>query len=360
MRLAVRVDASGAMGIGHVMRCLTLAQECRHQGAEATFFCREHPGNLLDFIRAQGFPAIGLPSPVGAPRGGSLYEQWLGVPWYQDARDTIEAMGSHAFDWLVVDHYALDARWEEALAPKVGRILAIDDLADRPHAVDLLLDQNRPEHTEAYAALCPKGCHRLLGPRYALLRREFLEARRAVQPRSGGVGRLLVFYGGVDATNETSKALRALQTLGRDWHVDVVIGATNPHRAEVERRVVDLKGAVLHVGSTEMARLMAQADLSLGAAGTATWERAGVGLPVVATVVAENQQEIGSEIVRCGLGQCLGEAAQVGEQDLVQALLDLEANPEKGHRYSAAGWALVDGQGAARVYQQMATAGEAP
>ncbi len=149
MRVVFRADASLNIGSGHVMRCLTLANALRESGASCFFVCREHPGNLLELIREQGFEAIGLPLPKtfeslhGKHSSSRLtYAGWLGDSWQRDAEQTLAALNGELADWLVVDHYALDSAWEESLRPACRRLLVIDDLADRDHRCDLLLDQN--------------------------------------------------------------------------------------------------------------------------------------------------------------------------------------------------------------------------
>jgi len=196
-------------------------------------------------------------------------------------------------DWLVVDHYALDRRWEEQMRPFVRKIMVIDDLADHPHDCDLLLDQNLYEDMETrYDGLVPEHCIKLLGPKYALLRRGFREARANLRERDGTVKRILVFFGGSDSTNETAKALEAIQLLGRpDIAVDVVVGLSNPHKDGIKEMCSIMPNAKYYCQVDNMAELMAQADLAVGAGGSATWERCFLGLPSITIITAKNQRE---------------------------------------------------------------------
>jgi UDP-2,4-diacetamido-2,4,6-trideoxy-beta-L-altropyranose hydrolase len=238
--IVFRVDASFQIGSGHVARCLTLADRLRDDGAKCRFIHRLHPGHLVDVIRARGYAVAELPAPSQFASG---YQQWLGTSQHQDASETIAALAGESADWLVVDHYGLDAHWEQALRPHAVNIAVLDDLADRPHDCDLLVDQNyQPDGERRYDGLLPERSRRLCGTRYALLRREYAAARRTVGPRRGPVSRVLVFYGGVDAHNETGRALRALSRPGLDHiFVDVVVGAKNPHR----RALLELAAAGL-------------------------------------------------------------------------------------------------------------------
>ena len=308
MRVAFRADASLAIGTGHAMRCLTLAEELRRRGAEVLFICRRHAGHLCGLISEKGFRVECLPgqnvaldeTPAGpasrAHRGEGenlpAHTDWLGADWRLDAEQTAEAIrGLGVVDWLIVDHYALDARWESALRAVTRRIMVIDDLADRAHDCDLLLDQNLyPEMERRYEALVPTGCCTLLGPRYALLRPEFAEARAKLRERTGDVRRVLISFGGVDATNETQKAIEAVGDLpGSGVEVDVVIGGGNPHRNNLAAICARQPGVHLHLQTHRMAQLMVEADLSIGGGGTVAWERCAVGLPAISWPIAENQ-----------------------------------------------------------------------
>ena len=240
LKVVFRTDSSLQIGSGHVMRCLTLADELRLRGADVMFVCREHPGNLIGLIEAKGYPVVRLPQAeveyTAAPED-LAHATWLGVSWQQDAADTIAAIGDTQPQWLIIDHYAIDHRWEEKLRSDVGKIMVIDDLADRPHNCDLLLDQNLYQAMQTrYDNLVPISCQKLLGPKYALLRPEFAAARKSLQLRDGQVKRVLVFFGGVDPSNETGKALQALAGfIDRQFEVDVVVGGGNLHKEQIQK-----------------------------------------------------------------------------------------------------------------------------
>ena len=218
------------------------------------------------------------------------HAHWLGTSQHTDAQASIQALSDQTWDWLIVDHYALDARWESAHRQTAKNILAIDDLADRQHDCDVLLDQNfYGDMDTRYTGKIPEHCRLLLGPRYALLRYEFRQSRVRVKPRTGPVKRVLVFFGGVDADNYTGRAVEALIDLGIDGlHVDVVVGAQQPHREQIELACT-MQHFECHVQTKCMAELMATADLAIGAGGSATWERCCLGLPTLSICTAENQ-----------------------------------------------------------------------
>jgi UDP-2,4-diacetamido-2,4,6-trideoxy-beta-L-altropyranose hydrolase len=332
MRVAVRADASPAIGSGHVMRCLSLADGLRREGASVSFLSRSMPPHLASLVSQHGHEVRDLAGD-------------------DDAAATARAMEGHC-DWLVVDHYALGARWETALRATASRLLVIDDLADRAHDCDVLLDQNL--HVEAaprYAGRVPPGCELLLGPQFALLRREFRSARTEAAARAGDVSRLLVSFGGADSSNDTVVAIEAVAaTLPRLTRVDVVIGAGHAHGDAIEQACAR-HGYRCHVQTDRMAELMAAADLAIGAGGVTTWERCCVGLPAVAVAAAANQVDVVEQAARHGLVYALDGEVSAGRLGVhLRALAD---NPGLRQRMSHLGLETVDGLGVERVVQAM-------
>ena len=319
--VAIRVDASRAIGTGHVARCLALANALRARGAEAVFLTRAFAGGGFETIRAAGFEVVALPVRDGCERS------WLGASQDEelaDLRTALSARGRrHA---IVVDHYSLDARWERVARDFSSSIVAIDDLADRPHDCDILIDQNRILGGErAYRPLVPPGATLLLGPRYALLREEFVRAQPRL--RDGNVANVLVFFGGVDAPNVTTRALDALAAPG--WSavtVDVVVGAGNPHAARITPRA-DARTRV-HVSTNAIARLMEGADLALGAGGTASWERVWLGLPSLVAAIAPNQTALVRDMHAAGIAFDMGPAAVEDSAAIGRALELVRARPD--------------------------------
>ncbi len=312
VRIAFRADASVQIGTGHVMRCLTLADELTRQGHECRFVCREHEGHLGDLIAGKGYGLSLLPAHSDneldtKDSRSDDYVRWLGVAWQEDARETLDALTSWKPDWLVVDHYALDAAWERALANTVGGIMVIDDLASRPHECALLLDQNLGRVESDYDGLLPDNCQRLIGPGYALLRPEFANLReqslnRRQQPE---LKRILISLGGVDRTNVTGQVLDALSesALTVTTELDIIMGAAAPYLDEIRQQAARMPfKATVSAGVTDMAERMCLADLSIGAAGSTSWERCCLGLPAITVVLAENQRLIGEALSENGAG----------------------------------------------------------
>lgn len=355
MKAVFRVDASSHMGSGHFVRCLTLAETLRERGAEVRFVCREHPGHMAERLTRSSIPVTLLPAPPGEKTYTENYADWLGVSQETDAAETIEALRGDRPDWLVVDHYGLDASWERALRPHVGKVLVIDDLANRPHDCDALLDQNFSQDAETrYQGRVPPDCRRLLGPRYALLRLEYLAYRKTRLPRNGKVQRILVFFGGTDPVNMTGMALQALSHSDfQNCQADVVIGAHHPHRPEIERLVAQRPQTVLHEPRPHLADLMAEADLALGGGGATTWERLCLGLPSLVVGIAQNQVPACESLAQSGLIRYLGFYREIDHERLRHELLSMMGNTQTLTEISSKAQNLVDGLGALRVAEFM-------
>ena len=356
VKVVIRTDSSIRIGTGHLMRCLTLADSLRRQGAEIVFICRNLEGHMARIARAKDYDVTMLPIPDASTKVKSPaneYDEWLGVEKDIDASQTLSALSKLdvAVDWLIVDHYALDADWERKVQPLVNNIMAIDDLANREHSCDLLLDQNLFDSAEQrYAGLVPESCKMLLGPRYALLRDEFLYATEKKPMRDGSVRRLFVFFGGADPTNETGKTLKAIAMLQRpDIEVEVVIGGSNPHREELIRACSTSEYIKIHTEVDHIAELMSRADIAIGGGGTTTWERCCLGLPSLIISIAENQVEISRQADRSGIGCYLGKKENVTSRHIFEQISTLLNHPEKLRQMSRCGTDLVDGRGTDKV-----------
>jgi UDP-2,4-diacetamido-2,4,6-trideoxy-beta-L-altropyranose hydrolase len=305
MRVAFRTDASSQIGTGHVMRCLTLADALSEQGAECQFVCCEHEGHLMGHIRSRGYEAHALPrsSTNTSFESDLAHASWLGVDWQTDADQTRDALGSEAVDWLIVDHYALDHRWESALRSSCKRMMVIDDLADRQHDCDLLLDQNYGSSAERYRGLVPADSAQCHGPEYALLKPVYAERHAQLPARDGQVRRVLIYFGGgADAANLTRLAVQAFQAPElAHIELDIVVGAAYAHQSSLEELVTQRGNATIHRQLPDLADLMAKADLAIGAGGATTWERCCMGLPAIVISIAENQKTISKKLNDLGI-----------------------------------------------------------
>jgi UDP-2,4-diacetamido-2,4,6-trideoxy-beta-L-altropyranose hydrolase len=356
MNVAFRVDASAQIGTGHFMRCLSLADglHANGNGAAIRFVSRALPAHLQAMLDERAYPLAPLGAAAdGGAHGDLRYSSWLGTSQTADAEETLRGLAGGTWDWLVVDHYALDVRWERALRAAATRILAIDDLADRRHDCDVLLDQNLLDDADArYDDKVPSHCEQLLGPRFALLRESLRRARAAVSPRTGAAVRALIMFGGIDIDNWTALAIDAVAAASPGVaHVDVVIGAQHLHRADIES-ACRRHGFACHVQPPDLTALIAAADLAIGAGGVTLWERCCMGVPSLAVAVAENQREMVRE------SACRALVATLPEGDITVPSLaaQFSALAQDGQRRAALsrnGMAAVDGDGTARVVRAM-------
>ena len=340
MRVLFRCDASDVIGTGHVVRCLALAVGLRSHAVDAFFVCADQPGNMSRAISAHGFP-LRLIRPCST--------EW------DDAQATIEAVtDAQPFDWLVVDSYLLGHRFEQYLHRSVGRILVIDDLHDRRHLCDLLVDASAVEDDiRRYAPLVAPSTICLLGQKYAPLRRTFVDVAREDREFTQ-VRRVLVSYGGTDPLDMTSKAIVVAGNAAvRHIQFDVVIGLTNPRRRRLQARAKHLPNAIIHVDTPRMPELMARSDLSLGAGGTTTWERMCMGLPSIVVSLADNQFETCEWLASRDLIRYLGFGNHVTAEDLHEALLAAAEDHGWRAKVSALGGQLVDGLGVKRIIEAM-------
>lgn len=349
MRIVFRTDASIQIGTGHVMRCLTLADALTVQGARCEFICREHPGNLIAHILNKGYNVHSLNVSKTADTD-LTHSKWLGSTQAQDTEACVPILNKLKPDWLVVDHYALDTRWERELAPFYHKLMVIDDLADRQHACNVLLDQTYGRDACDYSELVPNNCSVLCGANYALLRPEFAALRayslqRRLQPK---LKRLLITMGGVDKENVTNRVLHCLRAspLPPDCEITVVVGASSPNLEEIQNESKTMPWLTkVHAGVNNMAELMAESDLAIGAAGATSWERCCLGLPTIMIVLAENQRKIAQELFTAGAAIELNIEKQEDCVELISKALQTNRLSETSQFASK----ITDGLGCRRV-----------
>ncbi len=302
MRALFRADASVTLGSGHVMRCLTLANALIKTGFECDFVCRSRHGHLINVIRQQGFKVFELPAQLNSEQ--------------DDAQQTLVQLAQH-YQLLVLDHYELGHAFCQTLRQRCYKVMVIDDLANRQHDCELLLDQNLLANASSrYTKLLPAYCKLLLGPTYALLRGEFYRSPLPKQPLH-----ILVGFGGSDQQNLTALAIEAIKQL-KLLHItaDIVIGISNPWRAALEQQLLQHDNITLHVQCNNMATLMQRAQLMLGAGGSTHWERCISGLPGLIVTVAENQRATTAYLDKLGACVWLGDAADITVEYIAEQL----------------------------------------
>jgi UDP-2,4-diacetamido-2,4,6-trideoxy-beta-L-altropyranose hydrolase len=335
------------MGAGHLSRCLALADGFREAGHESIFICREFRDSAIRWLTDRGHPYKLLPGTSASA------EDWLGCSEEEDSAETLQALRTLGeIDWVVVDHYSLGKSWESRVAASVSGILAIDDLANRAHDVSWIVDQNfYPNGGTRYDSLLPERSRKLLGPKYALLRKEFSELHKEEHGRGGPVKNIGVFMGGGDPSGCTKKIVSSL--LGSEFSgikKHVVVGPSNPLRGELGIFSADLPDDFIfydHVPN--MAKFLASVDLMVGAGGVSSWERCCLGVPALVLLVAGNQADLTFNLASYGAVRTLGFANKVSEYDIACAVRDLIESPDARLQMSSLGKRLVDGLGVQRV-----------
>ncbi len=351
MRIVIRTDSSKDIGSGHIMRCLTLARFLRKSGNTIHFVCRELAGNFIDKVESEGFEVFKL-SPPAKNEQLEGYLTWLGVSENTDALETNAVLFNHHYDWLVVDHYALAREWETTLRDKAKKIMVIDDLANRPHDCDVLLDQNYfgEQADFRYKGLISSECNALLGPHYALLQPEYHQLRRINYRTVDKVNRILVFFGGSDINRHTKDVVLALcQKEFSSILVDVVIGKNHPNPAEVIELVNSRPGTSLYRNLASLAGLIYRADLFIGAGGATTWERMCLGVPALIVATAQNQKQFTDALEEGGYQVTIDAKTGVSPEVWKQTLLSLVEQTKRLNTMSQRSELLVDGLGVYRA-----------
>ncbi len=322
------VDAGAAVGGGHVMRSLTLAQALATQRASVCFAAPPAVGAILAAF-APDTPQISAASSA--------------------TDDLSAALKSERFDAVVFDHYGL-AEPDHRLIGRNKPALVLDDLADRQLGANLVLDSGPARRAEDYDGLIPDGARLLLGPQYAPVRAEFAALREtALSWRGEPVRRILVSLGLTDVDAITGRVVERLRPRVSDVGIDVVLGAeapSLPSLAKIAKRDTRIQ---LHIDSPHMARLTAEADIAIGAAGSSTWERCTLGLPTLMLVLADNQRAAARTLAERNAAIVLDPAASNFESAFDRALMRLTTDAALRRQLAAASAELCDGQGAPRV-----------
>lgn len=362
MKVVIRTDSSINIGSGHLMRCLTLADNLAKKDADITFICRNLEGNLSHLVESKGYKLVLLKTPSESNcviNPSNEYEEWLAVTQDYEIKDVIKILSitDDKIDWLIVDHYSLDEKWETSMRPFVDNIMVIDDLANRKHDCDILLDYNLYNRLNTrYNGLVSENCLKLLGPKFVLLRDEFKFRRETLNNRNGDLDRIFVFFGGSDLTGETIKTLQVIiRNEFTNITFDIVVGALNSRKDEIESICINHENINFHFQINNIAELMFQSHLAIGGGGTTTYERYCLGLPTVVIAIAENQVEAAEASHKLGLSYYLGECNAVTKEHIYDTLILFKNNPDKLIELERNSLGFVDGQGVNKVTQFLET-----
>ncbi len=356
IKIAIRADGSLSRGSGHIRRCLTLADKLSGPNCDVTFFTRESTGNLCSLIESHGHTVKVLSLPGLDLTGVNDSEIWSKDEQLQDSKASLTASKGAVYDWMILDHYNIDKTWQK-LTKKIYRyLLVIDDLANREHDCDMLMDQNLGRDTLDYLDLIPKRTVSLCGPSFALLRPEFEESRsRSLRRRSDSVVHsILVFMGGTDINDITYHVLSSLRKAKLNFlkELVVVMGSSSSSIPDVKALLYDFEcHTELLVDTTEMHEYMLLSDLSIGAAGGAAWERCCLGLPSILITVADNQKEGSKALVDAGAAEAI-DFSESSNNSLIETIQHLSIGKNLSVMSSKAA-SICDGGGVNRIFSQM-------
>jgi UDP-2,4-diacetamido-2,4,6-trideoxy-beta-L-altropyranose hydrolase len=353
-KVAFRVDASSDIGSGHLMRCLTLAKSLKEAGFYVLFICRNIPMHLQILVQANYNLKILKEDGNHSLIGTLAHSSWLCVSQEKDLDDSVKALQNHVWDWVVVDHYAIDHTWESKIKKNglVKNILVIDDLADRKHFCDVLLDQNLGREYGDYAGLVTADCTLLVGPLYALVRKEFIALRESslLRRKSYKLKNILITMGGVDSLNISGQLIEALSRcmLPKDIAVTIVMGQSanclSEVRLAVERSSLNAR---IVINAKNMGELMLEADLCIGAAGSTSWERCTLGLPAIVFCIADNQRSVVDALSKSGVALTM--QLNGNSIDPVALSNKIAEASSLSYEMTEKSAAITDGEGARRV-----------
>lgn len=339
--ILIRVDSSTTIGTGHVMRCLVLANKLRQNGCDVKFICRNHPGNLIKIIESQGFFVYSLKAMASV---GISYETWIGSNWNSDAKETIKIAKLNNVKLLIVDHYGLDANWESKVSHFVDKLVVIDDLANRNHSCNILIDQNLwSDQYERYNKLIPAQCTTLLGLEYALLRDSFSYNRQRKIIKNQQV---IAFFGGGDPTGESEKILKAMLSMRAPPFNLFIVHGSSVIQHNLKKAVEERTDITLTESLSNYDHVLSTSQYAFGASGSSNWERFCLGVPTSLVSVADNQVELAKHLGFLGLVRYLGDARNLTCDDYRQELQWISDNWNSGLAHNTLD---IDGLGAQRV-----------
>lgn len=353
INICFRVDSSSFIGIGHLKRCLALANELRNMDVNSLFLCSDLDGNVNSLVKDNGFELLEykIPKIVGCDENKAVYPSQISDTFEQPVIDFI----SKTADAVILDHYFIPSSWENKIQKLRLPLVVIDDLADRPHHCDIVVDTNHlGDRTPfRYDDLVSHDCLKLLGPKFSILGTEYSQLQN-LKPRNGKVKRILVCMGGADHKNETLKVLSGVKKLNRsDLFFDVVIGPSNQFKQIIINTCQEMSNARLHIAPTSLLPLMNDADLMISGGGTTNWERLCLGLPGIIIGIAENQREINEVLHSDNLAFYLGQSENVSEKDIIKALVMATENKNLLLEQSNNSMLVIDGKGAYRLAKKI-------
>ncbi len=336
MIAVIRADASPDIGGGHIMRCLALAEVLIRQGWSVALACSPETVPTISALNISDLDLFVLDNPKN--EAADLRNRW-----------------PSGIDWLIVDHYHRDSKFEESCRPWAKNILVIDDLVNRPHDCDLLINPNLSVTENDYKNLAPLRCRYLFGPNYALLRSEFSKIRpTTIAKRTHDLKQILVSFGLTDPINASAKIVQSISVSGLDLSVLVLATDTSPFKDQIVATTSKLADGTVIFNSTDMANHLVHCDLVIGAAGSSSWERCCLGVPSILVHIADNQIQVARALSEAGAVLYLGAADSLSDSYFAAQLQELKQQPEILESLSKAAYRICDGRGSYRVAMELA------
>ncbi|MBO9489049.1 UDP-2,4-diacetamido-2,4,6-trideoxy-beta-L-altropyranose hydrolase [Endozoicomonas sp. G2_1] len=366
-KIAFRVDASSKIGAGHLFRCLNLAKRLLSNGNDVTFLTLLESEEHQQLLRRHGIRVLNL---VEAS-GDLINKDWQ----LQDASQCSRAISppldndtvtNKQFDLIVVDHYAIDHHWQKLMVNYYKELLVIDDLANRSHLANYLVDQTLGCVKANYQSLVPNYCQLLVGSEYIILNPDFANYRsKALVKRAKGLAKtnkdkinILISMGACDPDNISQILYDSLKTLRqrfRQFSVVIVLSSLAPHKSELLNKTKNSDWCQLTINPSSMARLMLDADIAIGTPGTTSWERCFMGLPSILLQDADNQRVVANHLAEQQAAINLGHYKTLTTERLSRALTALlDENTYK--RQVNACLNICDGKGIERIINKTAMA----
>ena len=350
MKIAIRVDGNAETGVGHVLRCITLADKLLHYNIKCIFFVRNISKNLFELLDAK-YKVILLDRIDSMFNATDEYSRWLGVNQRFDAEEFIALALPGQFNGVVVDHYGLGYQWERTVQAKFRFVLVLDDLANREHICNLLVDQSIGRKESCYSSLVPQICTLLVGPKYALLRDEFSADFSGCKKQYD----ILINFGGADKDNYTEHVLGMLaKCVNMHKHsIKIIIGSDYPYTVGLERRIGELGlKFTLVENPNNVAREISECRIAIGAGGVSLLERSALGIPSIIYAIADNQEHICAEYERQAFGAVIRKG-EIDEHIKLASIIDIKLDPKLLSKESHLNKNFVDAHGTDRVVAKL-------
>ena len=342
-KIFFRVDSGTKIGYGHLIRCLSLAENLKKY-YKVIFISSNLQGNIINELKIKKFPVYKLKS----------YSNHIDEK--NDAKKTILLIKKYGGqkNLMIVDNYGLSKKWENMIKPHVEKLVVIDDLVKRSHNCDLLVDQN--VHTKMngnYDKLVPNDCIQLLGPKYAMVRDQFVNLRKISKIRTFPIKRILVSFGGSDIENQTLPLLKIIKKSNLDIHMDVIVGKSNLNKSRIKKICSTNKKFNYFEQTNKIPKLMLSADISIGSGGSTNWERCCLGLPAIISIVSKDQIDVTKALLEKKCIINLGDIKRLKNNDYLNAIISL--NKKVLNKMSQQSFRLIDGKGKERISRRILT-----